>query len=76
MSYGYSARLIEANKQADVNLPGVKLGRICIKHDVPIAKVAMYLGVSRQTVYNWFTGVYSPTPAIARRVSDFCAKYK
>lgn len=56
MSYGYSARLIALNKEADSKLLGVKLGRICIKQDIPVSTVAARLGVSRQTVYNWFMG--------------------
>lgn len=60
MSYGYSARLIELNKRADKRLLGVRLGRVCIKHNVPVADVASQLGVSRQTIYNWFTGASNP----------------
>lgn len=60
MSYGYSARLIALNKEADSKLLGVKLGRACIKRNVPVSLVASSLGVSRQTVYNWFTGVNTP----------------
>jgi transcriptional regulator with XRE-family HTH domain len=60
MSYGYSARLIALNKEADSKLLGVKLGRICIKRNIPVSLVASRLGVSRQTVYNWFTGANTP----------------
>lgn len=60
MSYGYSARLIALNKEADSKLLGVKLGKACIKRNVPVSLVASSLGVSRQTVYNWFTGVNTP----------------
>jgi transcriptional regulator with XRE-family HTH domain len=60
MSYGYSARLIALNKEADSKLLGVKLGRICIKRNIPVSLVASELGVSRQTVYNWFTGANTP----------------
>ena len=60
MSYGYSHRLIRLNKQASGRLLGVRLGRACIKHDLSVEKAAEKLGVSRQTVYNWFCGVHSP----------------
>ena len=60
MSYGYSNRLIELNKKADDNSLGVQLGRVCIKRDVPDSDVAVHLGVSRQTIYNWFCGVNAP----------------
>jgi len=60
MSYGYSSRLIEQNKKADDTLLGVQLGRVCIQRDVPVSDVASHLGVTRQTIYNWFCGVNSP----------------
>jgi hypothetical protein len=60
MSYGYSLRLVERNSRADVRDLGVQLGRVCIKHDVPVAVVATAFGVSRQTIYNWFIGGTSP----------------
>jgi len=60
MSYGYSNRLIELNKEADHRLLGVQLGRVCIARDVPVSDVAVHLGVSRQTVYNWFCGANAP----------------
>ena len=65
MSYGYSTRLIELNNNADDQLLGVRLGRVCIANDVPVLAVAMALGVSRQTVYNWLSdgevmGAYRP----------------
>jgi transcriptional regulator with XRE-family HTH domain len=60
MSYGYSNRLIELNKKADGNSLGVQLGRLCIERDVPVSDVAVHLGVTRQTVYNWFCGANAP----------------
>jgi hypothetical protein len=56
MSYGYSVRLIALNKKADSKLLGVRLGRVCIQQNIPVSTVASRLGVSRQTVYNWFMG--------------------
>lgn len=57
---GYSTSLIKKNKEADGKLPGVKLGRHCIKNDIPVARVAWLYKVSRQTVYNWFVGKGTP----------------
>lgn len=75
MGYGYSARLIELNKRADKRLLGVRLGRVCIKHNVPVADVASTLGVSRQTVYNWFTGDTSPQRVIAPAVQSLLVSF-
>jgi transcriptional regulator with XRE-family HTH domain len=68
MGYGYSIRLIELNKGANSKLLGVRLGRVCIKKNVPVSEVASKLGVSRQTVYNWFTGSSNPQNTIVTGV--------
>jgi len=60
MSYGYSARTIQLNKAADPRRLGVALGRAAIELGVSVSDVATMLGISRQTVYNWFVGNYDP----------------
>jgi DNA-binding transcriptional regulator YiaG len=57
---GYSLRLCAHNTAADPDSLGVQLGQLCIKRDVPVTDVARSLGVSRQTLYNWFCGVTAP----------------
>lgn len=71
MSYGYSAKLVALNRQADKNNLGVRLGRACIREDIPVSRVAETLGVSRQTLYNWFMGRSSPQPMMV----DLVARY-
>lgn len=71
MSYGYSAKLVALNQRADKSFLGVRLGRACIKEDIPVATVAHALGVSRQTLYNWFVGKSSPQPMMV----DMVARY-
>ena len=65
MSSGYSLRIQEANAKASKHKLGVRLGRLCIAQDIPVAVVAKCTGVTRQTVYNWFCGTSVPqgTPA-------------
>lgn len=60
MSYGYSARIVAKNNYHDESSLGIKLGRVCIALDIPVSKVAETLGVSKQTIYNWFVGAYEP----------------
>ena len=60
MSHGYSLRIRDLNAKADKRKLGVRLGRLCIKHDVPVSVVAQRMGVTRATVYNWFCGTSVP----------------
>lgn len=76
MSYGYTRRLDSLNKQADGSSLGVKLGRVCIKREVPAAQVASQLGVSRQTVYNWFIGLHEPNDELTASIKKIIAKYR
>jgi len=73
MSYGYSKRLVQLNNKADQSLLGVRLGRVCIEYDVPVSVIAAKIGVSRQTVYNWFCG--ASVPRAQREVQDFIDSY-
>lgn len=68
---GYSIRIAEAIKDADGDLLGVQLGRACLARDVPVAHVAMKLGVTRQTVYNWFMGIGDPRGPIRDAINSF-----
>ena len=74
MSYGYSARLIGLNKKADKKRLGVRLGKRCIELDIPVTDVAIHMGVSRQTVYNWFSGVHDPKGLCATLAEQFLTK--
>ena len=76
MSYGYTTRLNSLNKQANGSHLGVKLGRVCIKHDVSVIEIATKLGVNRQTVYNWFMGIHEPNEELTEPISEIICKYK
>lgn len=73
MSYGYSLKLIEANKGADIASLGVQLGRKCIAHKIPVSKVANDLGVTRQSVYNWFCGATTPQDELVGLIREYIA---
>lgn len=74
MSYGYSLRLIERNRQASEKHLGVRLGRQCILHQVPVSTVAKEFGVTRQTVYNWFSGISTPADTLHTLILSYLAK--
>lgn len=60
MTQGYSLRIRDLNAKADRRKLGVRLGQLCIQHDVPVSVVAQRMGVTRATVYNWFCGASAP----------------
>jgi transposase-like protein len=70
MSFGYSVRVVTLNNAAG-NTLGVQLGRTCIEHNVPVSAVAGRLGVSRQTVYSWFTGASTPRSSKEETIRKF-----
>lgn len=76
MAHGYSMSLVFANKKANVKNPGVALGRFCIGNDIPVVKVSDDLGVSRMTVYNWFSGSSWPTQEHIDAIERFTGRHK
>lgn len=51
----YSQKIIDLVKSSP-KTPGNQLGRWAIHLDFPVTKISRALGVTRQTVYNWFEG--------------------
>jgi len=51
----YSQKIIDV-VMASPKTTGNQLGRWAIHLDFPVTKIAEALGVTRQTVYNWFEG--------------------
>lgn len=71
---GYASRIVRANLDADVKSPGVKLGRFCIKNEYPVREVAEYFGVSRMTIYKWFTGEWLPRKTHEEKIAEMLKK--
>jgi|TARA_R110000744_G_scaffold147568_1_gene260516 predicted transcriptional regulator len=66
---GYAQIVIEANQKALLSIEGeaplaLRLGEVCIAKRYSIMAVAEKLNVSRQTVYDWFSG--KATPQVAK----------
>lgn len=74
MSYGYSLRLVQLNREADHSSLGVQLGRLCIPRDIPVTEVAKRFKVSRVTVYNWFCGHTIPKASVVPLLEDYIAE--
>ena len=73
---GYSSRLIQANKDAAEDHPGVMLGRLCIAQEIPVSDVAEFFNVSRMTIYKWFKGKEQPRKKHLEKIDEIIAKLK
>lgn len=54
---------------------GVRLGILAIEHGISISTIAKCVGVSRMTVYDWFTGKYEPTARNGKKL-ETCVQSK
>lgn len=72
--HGYSLALVHANRAAPKNKLGVRLGRVCIQANIPVAKVAADFKVSRQTIYTWFCGRGNPHWQLEDAIEEYITK--
>lgn len=65
----YSQKIIEKINEAPISL-GTELGRWAVRRDVSMKRISDIVGASRQTIYNWFTGVTEVAPSYKDRVEQ------
>jgi hypothetical protein len=53
---------------------GVRLGRFCVKQEIPVADVMEFFDVSKQTVYSWFAGTHTPSKRHAVLINEFLGR--
>ena len=70
---GYTYRIRKLNRSADKKNIGVRLGRHCIDQNISVSELLVLLGVSKQTIYNWFMGVHTPGPQQATKIKELFA---
>jgi len=63
----YSQKIIETINEAPTSL-GTDLGRWAVRRDVSMQRISLIVGASRQTIYNWFTGVTEVAPSFKEKV--------
>lgn len=71
MPFGYSNQFVtEVQKKykAKPTDPVNALCYLCVQQNVMLSSAAEKLGVSKQTVYNWFRGVYQPMPSTVKKI--------
>jgi len=55
---------------------GVSLGKGCIDNNIPVDLVSSELGVSRQTIYNWFAEDHEPSDSRYDDIAEFIQRRK
>ena len=68
----YSQKIIETINEAPKGL-GTELGRWAVRRDVSMQRISLIVGASRQTIYNWFTGVTEVAPSFKEKVEKVIA---
>ena len=53
---GYSQKILELVEKGDQDQLGVRFAKFCIAHNLSVVTVAKQLGVTRMTLYRWFSG--------------------
>lgn len=69
VSRGYAATIVKKVLGVAPHTAVVRLGHFCVVRNVPAAYIAQRMGVSRTTVYTWFTGT-SPARAKAEAEAE------
>jgi erythromycin esterase-like protein len=64
----YSDKIKEATSRAPKTL-GNQLGRWAVHLDFPVIHISNYTGATRQSIYNWFSGV-EVSPAYRQSVEN------
>lgn len=72
---GYTVQFVQRVRSSDRSKIGVALGNDAVDKNIPIAAVAEYVGVTRVTVYSWFTGKFNPRGHNVELLKEFIANY-
>ena len=56
MAKNYTESFLREQRAFNNNRLGVQFGKLCVAANLPPTAIANALGVTRQTVYNWFRG--------------------
>ena len=71
---GYSNKIANANRNADLSSAGVRLGRFCIAEDKRVSAIAKKFNVSKLTVYKWFDGSWIPNERHSALILEYLEK--
>ena len=72
---GYSTSFVRAVEEGCQSDLMAQFASACIARDLPVAQVAQRLGVSRPTVYAWFTGRSTPRARHQEAIKRLMARW-
>lgn len=72
---GYTTLFLSAIEGAELDPVVKQFAAGCIARGIPIASVASRLGVTRASVYNWFTGKTAPRHAQMAQIKRVVARW-
>lgn len=72
--YAYEfVKQVRAQAKSPQANEAVRLGMLAIEYGVAIKDIARDIGVSRMTVYDWFTGKYVPKADNLHKLKEYIA---
>jgi len=72
---GYTTLFLSAIEEAELDPVVRQFAKGCIKRGIPIAAVADWQGVTRASVYNWFTGKAKPRRLQLAQIRKITARW-
>jgi hypothetical protein len=75
-SRGYSTLFIRKVGEADQEDLVIQFANACISREIPVVEIAYRMGVTRATVYNWFTGKAYPRVQQQEKIRKTLARWQ
>jgi transposase-like protein len=69
-------RFVRAVRAVDPSHPAAELARLCVEHEIPVSTVAAEFGVTRASVYGWFSGARRPREELMQPIRAYTEKLK
>lgn len=72
---GYSTPFVRAVAEGKLSALVERFANHCIAREIPVSSVAELLGVTRATVYSWFTGRSEPRARHQETIKRLMARW-
>jgi len=72
---GYSTSFVRAIAESELSDLVAQFAHHCVAREIPVAAVAERIGVTRVTVYAWFTGRSNPRAQHQEKIRQILARW-